>query len=390
MANKKHLEILKQGVMEWNRWRIENEDIRPNLKGVDLDWEVLTAVDLNNADLRGATFRNAKLEEADMTSADLSGADLSDAHCLNLHASGSNLSKARTFGANMTRADLSGANLRGTLMYDTDLEGADLTGADLTGANLSCADLVQTNFTQATLTGCRVYGASAWNVTLVDTVQHDLIISDDGEPELTVDDLEVAQFIYLLVNNSKIRNVINTISSKGVLILGRFSDPQRKSVLDGLRVKLRQFDLLPIVFDFDRPTDKDYTETVQTLAGMCMFVIADLTNPKSTPWELASTVSQCKIPFLPIIDTSVDPRPFAMLVDSQNAFHWVLDTVGYQSKKQLLSGDNLKKHIINRALAKREELRQAKNQKPEMIMLGETKNTRPASKKKSRRLSTQR
>lgn len=376
MANKKHLEILKQGGERWSIWRKENETITPNLRnadlrGADLQWNNLNHTDLRDADLRGADLRRATLYEANLTGANLSEADLSNAFLFKADLSDANLSKANTSGADLTCANLTGSNLRGAQMYDVDLECANLTGADLTGANLSCADLVETNFTQATLTGCRVYGASAWNVTLVDAVQKDLFISAGrgGEPELTVDDLEVAQFIYLMVNNTKIRNAINTITSKGILILGRFSDPQRKAVLDGLREKLREFNLLPIVFDFDRPTDKDFTETVQTLAGMCMFVIADLTNPKSTPWELGATVNQCKIPFVPIIDVSVDPRPFAMLVDAQNSFHWVLKTLGYKSKEQLLDGDNLKKHVINRALAKREELRKAKSQEPEMLML---------------------
>jgi hypothetical protein len=70
------------------------------------------------------------------------------------------------------------------------------------------------------------------------------------------------------------------------------------------------------------PKDKDYTETVQTLAGMSMFVIVDVTNPKSTPLEMEATVKQFKIPYLPIIDASVDERPFAMMVDLQKNFHW--------------------------------------------------------------------
>ena len=163
--------------------------------------------------------------------------------------------------------------------------------------------------------------------------------------------------------------MINTITSKGVLILGRFADPQRKVVLDGLREKLREFDLLPMVFDFDRPTDKDYTETVQTLAGMSMFVIADVTSPKSTPLELEATVKQFKIPYLPIIDVSVDPRPFAMLIDSQKSFHWVLPTLKYETKEDLLDDDNIKTYIIDRAVAKREELRKAKNDEPETILI---------------------
>ena len=117
-------------------------------------------------------------------------------------------------------------------------------------------------------------------------------------------------------------------------------------MLDGLREGLRNFGLLPIVFDFDCPTDKDYTETVQTLAGMSMFVIADLTSPKSTPLELEATVKQFKIPYIPIIDISVDPHPFSMLGDLQKSFHWVLPTLQYKSKEGLLDGENLKTYII--------------------------------------------
>jgi hypothetical protein len=346
----------------------------------------LGSADLSRADLGGAGMSGANLSDADLSRANLSSAGMSGAKLSGAKMLGANLSSANLSGAKLNRADLRGANLskkaklRGASLVDVDLQGANLTHADLTDADLSLTRLVETDFTNATITGCRTYGASAWNVTLVDTVQHNLVITKEGEPVVTVDNLEVGQFIYLILNNTKIRNVINTITSKGVLILGRFSDPQRKTVLDGLREGLRNFDLLPIVFDFDRPTDKDYTETVQTLAGMSMFVIADLTSPKSTPLELEATVKQFKIPYIPIIDISVDPRPFAMLVDSQKSFHWVLPTLKYKSKEDLLDGENLKTYIIDRATAKREELREAKNQEPDTIEIPKKKVTIPHDK----------
>jgi hypothetical protein len=52
------------------------------------------------------------------------------------------------------------------------------------------------------------------------------------EPKITVDNIEVAQFIYLMLNNEKVREVIDTITSKAVLILGRFTG-ERKPVLEG-------------------------------------------------------------------------------------------------------------------------------------------------------------
>jgi hypothetical protein len=71
------------------------------------------------------------------------------------------------------------------------------------------------------------------------TKQKNLVITPFGEAAITVDDIKVAQFIYLLLNNKEIREVINTITSKAVLILGRFSD-ERKAVLDAIRDELRR------------------------------------------------------------------------------------------------------------------------------------------------------
>lgn len=379
MANEEHLEILKQGVEQWNKWREENETIKPDLSDANLNKADLYGANLSCAALFDAYLMYADLHYANLSGADLSGANLYGAKLAKADLSGANLHGANLSNADLVCADLSGANLSGASLFFASLQEANLTSTILTYADLSYAGFAETNFTNAAITGCRIYGTSAWNVTLVDTFQEDLIITKEGEPIVTVDDLEVGQFIYLMMNNTKIRNVINTITSKGVLILGRFADPQRKSVLDGLREKLREYDLLPIVFDFDRPTDKDYTETVQTLAGISMFVIADLTNPKSTPLELEATVKQCKIPYLPIIDITVDPRPFAMLVDLQKSFHWVLPTLGYESKEDLLDDENLKTNIIDRAVAKRKELREAKNREPETILIRKKKVTTSSS-----------
>ena len=60
-----------------------------------------------------------------------------------------------------------------------------------------------------------------------------------------------------MLHNQKIRDVIDTITSKAVLILGRFTD-ERKAVLDALREELRKRNYLPILFDFEKPRSRDY------------------------------------------------------------------------------------------------------------------------------------
>jgi hypothetical protein len=190
--------------------------------------------------------------------------------------------------------------------------------------------LVETNLEDATLTDCRIYGISAWNVKLNErTKQQGLIITPPRKPAVTVDDLEVAQFVYLLLHNEKIRRVIDTVGKKGVLLLGRFTEG-RIVVLERLREELRKRGYVPIVFNFDKPETKDFTETVRLLAGLSKFVIADITNPKSSPLELQATIPEIMVPFQPII--AQGEKPFAVLRDLWIKHRdWVFEPIEYSS-----------------------------------------------------------
>ena len=101
-------------------------------------------------------------------------------------------------------AHLVGANLSGASLWGTNLSHANLGGANLSGATLVGACLVQADLTCADLTGCRIYGVSAWDLKLEGTKQQDLVITRPEESTVTVDDIEVAQFVYLLLHNEKI------------------------------------------------------------------------------------------------------------------------------------------------------------------------------------------
>jgi hypothetical protein len=164
--------------------------------------------------------------------------------------------------------------------------------------------------------------------------QDSLVITPPDEAAVTLDDLEIAQFVYLLLDNKKVRDAIDTITSKAVLILGRFT-PERKAVLELLRSELRRRGQLPILFDFDKPAAKNLSETVATLASLARFVIADLTDPRSIPQELQRIVPHNpSLPVQPIILASQDP--YAMFGDLLD-YPWVLPPCRYVSVDSLLS-----------------------------------------------------
>ena len=305
MANAEHLKLLQQGVDDWNAWRAREPSIVPDLTKANLGRANLGRANLSGTNLRGA------------------------------YLSGANLAEANLGRAYLSRAYLGEANLY---------------GADLAEADLSRALLVKTNLVDATLTDCRIYGISAWGVKLSEgTKQQGLIITPSYEPAITVDDLEVAQFVYLLLHNEKIRRVIDTVTSKVVLILGRFT-PERLAVLDAIRNELRNRHYVPILFDFDLPAGRDITETVSLLARMARFIIADLTEPSSIPKELEAIVPHLAAPVQPLLEGE---RPYSMFKDYWK-YEWVLPVHRYDGLNSLFA--TLSDKVIAPAEAKTNEL----------------------------------
>lgn len=94
MANEKQLDILRQGVEEWNQWREEHPDEK---------------VELREADLLGALLQGA----------DLHGINLSRTTLIGTRLRGANLCGANLVGANLAQADLSNANITGVYLYGT-------------------------------------------------------------------------------------------------------------------------------------------------------------------------------------------------------------------------------------------------------------------------------
>lgn len=273
MLNEDQFRILQQGVAVWNEWREENPDAQ-----INLIWATLSGIDLRGANLRGASLIGADLKEADLREADLSYTNLDYAHLSMANLSRGCLSETSAFKADLLGANLRGANLSHANLFDADLSGANLSkailamanltranliNADLSYANLLGAILVETNLEGSILTGCNIYGISAWKLKLKNAKQNDLVITPSNEPVITVDNLQVAQFIYLLLNNEEIRQVIDTITSKAVLILGSFKD-ERKIVLDAIRDELRKRNYLPVMFDFERPESRDLGDNIHT------------------------------------------------------------------------------------------------------------------------------
>jgi hypothetical protein len=290
---------------------------------------------LIKADLHSAVLTGANLELAHATGAIFDGAMLREANFRGTHLQGASFQHVKAFRANFAWSNLYQANF---------------AGSDLQEVSFDCSILIGADLTHSDLTGASVYGTSAWNVGLEGATEKSLRITEKDSPLVQVDSLEVAQFIYLLLNNKKIRHVIDKITSKVVLILGRFT-PERKAILDAIRDELRHRDYVPVLFDFEKPSSRDITETVSTLAHMARFVIADITDAKSIPQELMAIVPA--LPSVPVQPLLLASQHEYGMFEHFKRYPWVLEPYLYEDQDRLLAA--LTEKVIGPAEAKAKE-----------------------------------
>jgi uncharacterized protein YjbI with pentapeptide repeats len=340
-----------EGEMPNSRWNLNDVD----LSGVNLKYSDLSGADLHQANMKGIDLTGANVSDAHLNMAILENAHLTDTNLSNailMHASlssagllGTNLSKAYLYEANLAQitsnsanfveADLrkanlyssdfygtnfshanlsnatmveanlvnsnfSGANLSNANIKSANLRGADLSNADLSNADLTGCIMIETNLNGANLTNSYVYGISTWDLKINNnTTMKDLVIYKHNQHTLKTDNIELAQFIYMLLNNAKNKSIIDTMKTKIVLLLGSF-DQESMVVIEAIKSEIRNRGFLPLLFSFEGPESQELMETVRTMALLSHFVIIDLSIPAGQLHELARMVSHTFVPFVTV------------------------------------------------------------------------------------------
>lgn len=159
-----------------------------------------------------------------------------------------------------------------------------------------------------------------------------LIISRN--PFITVDNLEIAQFIYLILNNKKISNLITTLRTKAVLILGSFHNDSKikitpKKILERIKKELLNNNYIPIIFDFESSKKLDLINTIKTLALLSSFIIVDLSIPAGQLVEIGNLAREFPIPFIPIASKKTKYITSMVGKNALGNYHWFKKEIIY-------------------------------------------------------------
>lgn len=256
---------------------------------------------------------------------DFSGIHLKDVMIFKPFGEGLNIQNSVFENVFFDDGDFSRANFRNCMFINTKFNKTIFTDAGFAGAtfincNLNRVNLTNADFQVEEITETVIYGISSWDIHVSEkSKQSKLVIEktyqlfseiiEEGRIPLMVDNIELAQFIYYLSNHKKMRDTINILNKRGVLLLGKFKDGGLERLYK-LRDWFANQNYLPMIFDFDRPPSLDYTETIVTMSGLSKLVVADLSGD-SVPQELHAILTN----FVKPVVVYHDSAPYSMLKD---------------------------------------------------------------------------
>ncbi|MFD0359912.1 pentapeptide repeat-containing protein [Nocardia sp. GCM10030253] len=318
-----------------------------SLKGVDLrnlvvedELQRFEGARFDRADLRDSSFQRVCLIDSSFQDANLQYASFTNCSFGDTtQFEGADLSGATFINCSLVKSNFDAIRAPGVKFINCKLQGASFKRAELTDGTFSNSNLIQANFSGSNLERnafacCDIYGINLWGTRGEITRASALRVKNPGsdEPEIEIDGLHIAVFLDSLRRGNGVRELVDGVSSSLVLILGRFAS-EHKLVLDQIRDHLRELGYLAILFDTSKCNSRDLSETVQILARLSRFVIADVTAPRSAPHELQQFIPFCSVPTIAL---SRGGPVYSMCRDNEK-YPWVLPARSYADSESLLA-----------------------------------------------------
>jgi hypothetical protein len=148
--------------------------------------------------------------------------------------------------------------------------------------------------------------------------------------------------------------IMSELSRRRVLILGRFTERRRK-ILEAIKKHLSEHPnrYIPELFTFEKPHNRDLTESIIGFAALSRFIIADLSEPKSVQSELQAIVPNfLSIPVVSIINKT--GKVYATYSSIERRENVVKPSIRYNNIADLLT--KLDKAVVPQAEQKITEI----------------------------------
>jgi len=242
----------------------------PDLRMINLDELDISDITLRNANLLKATFfrsqanrlkfidcyaMDTKWAKATMFDSIFENIDFRHSNFSNV-----NLSNSKFINCNLSHCYFSKAILQNVCFHNT----------NLTYSNFSEADIDNSSFDTV-----KLYGSSLWDIKYNKINCRNIDLSKLGNDSVVSDDIRLAPLIHLL-EDDKLADIIGSLKSNTVVILGSDSSSESMNVLNKIGERAKEWGLTPIIIKNIKDTEgQSFTQKAIMYSLLAKFVIIE-------------------------------------------------------------------------------------------------------------------
>jgi uncharacterized protein YjbI with pentapeptide repeats len=246
----------------------------PDLRMANFNDSDIEKVQLQNTDLSKATLYRSKangliLKDCKATETKWRQAELSDSVFINVDFHLSNFSHVDLSNAEFDHCNLSHCYFHNAILENVHFKNTNLRHSNLNGVNID----------NSTFNTVKLYGSSLWDIKYNEVHCNNIDLSKLGDNSIISDDIRIAPLLHLL-EDDKLVEVIGSLKSNTVVILGSDSESGSMEQLEKIGEKAKNWGFTPIIVKKIKEIEgESFTKKAIMYSLLAKFVIIENSKP---------------------------------------------------------------------------------------------------------------
>lgn len=213
---------------------------------------------------------------------------------------------------------------------------SNLVGSSWIGVDFSSARMAGVDCDGAVFERCTIEGLGVWKASGTPRREEQLRADASDFGMLALNDLKIGPALFEVVRNDALPRLFELLSSKLVLILGRFAPAASKERLERLRAEIGRRGYIAVVVDWELQGRFNATTIVSAISMCSRFIVADVTDARTVIAEVREALAQRPVAIQPLLLFG-SPEPAFLRWARTDKYQQLLPTITYRDINDLIA-----------------------------------------------------
>lgn len=218
-------------------------------------------------------FNNISIRDAEFYKCDFTGSTMHYAEFIYVTFSSCNFSKVSLRASNIPSTTFEKCFFIDSDLAHSNAEETSFTGSLILNSNLEKLNLTSSEIRNCKIKNCKINKIGISDISVINSMQQNLLIEDNNKLSLYTDDLEFSQFLNMNIKNDKFNSLINRDVSRYILYIYHISSD--KAFVRNMKKRFKNKNFIPIALELKSAALNNIDEVLLGLLSVVKYVVID-------------------------------------------------------------------------------------------------------------------